>query len=106
MRLRSLIVGAIAVAGVLAGATASAAATSSRAEPTTPEITCTLKLYSQTPTKLSGFSFGFIHCSKPFGTGVQSSSYTATVNSRTGAATDQGRYTNWFDDGTVSGRSA
>jgi len=103
MRPRSLIVATIAVAGVLAGATASTAATSSRAEPARPEIICTLKLYNQTPTKLAGFSFGFIHCSKPFGTGVQSSTYTATVNPRTSAATDQGRYTNWFDDGTVSG---
>ncbi len=48
------------------------------------------------PTKLSGFSFGFIKCSAPFGNGVQSSTYHATVNPKTGAATDRGSYKNWF----------
>ena len=62
-----------------------------------------LKLYDQTPTRLSGFSFGFIKCSAPFGNGVQSSTYHATVNPKTGAATNRGSYKNWFDTGTAFG---
>ena len=108
MRIKSLIAGTIAIAGVLAGvlvagASASTAATSSPAVRAAPKLVCTLTLYNQTPTKLSGFSFGFIKCSAPFGKGVQSSTYHATVNPKTGAATNRGSYKNWFDTGTVSG---
>ena len=99
MRRRSLLAGAIGIVGVLAvgvpvvGASASTAATS----------TCTFKIYNQTPTQLSGFAFGYTNCSEPFGTGVQSSTYRATVNAKTGAATNKGAYKNWFDTGTVHG---
>jgi len=108
MRIRSRTSGAIAIAGVLAGvlvagASASTAATSSPAGPAPPRLVCTLKIYNQTPTKLSGFSFGFIKCSAPFGNGVQSSTYHATVNPQTGAATNRGSYKNWFDTGTAFG---
>jgi len=105
MRSKSLLAGAIAIGGVLAvgvpvvGAAASTAATSSGAAKTT----CTFKIYDQTPTKLSGFSFGYVNCQKPFGNGVQSATYTATVNTKTGAATNKGSYQNWFDTGTLYG---
>ena len=105
MRRKSLLAGAIAIVGVLAvgvpvvGAAASTAATSSGAT----KVTCTFKIYNQTPTHLSGFAFGYVNCSAPFGTGVQSSTYSATVNSKTGAATNKGAYKNWFDAGTVHG---
>ncbi len=102
---KSLLAGAIAVVGVLAvgvpavGAAASSAATSSGAAKTT----CTYKIYNQTPTKLSGFSFGYVSCPQPFGPGVQSATYTATVNTKTGAATNNGTFKNWFDAGTLYG---
>jgi hypothetical protein len=102
---KSLLACAIAVAGVLAvgvpvvGAAASTSASSSGAT----KITCTFRNYNQTPTKLSGFSFGYISCPQPFGPGVQSATYTATVNTTTGAATLKGAYKNWFDTGTVYG---
>ena len=105
MRRKSLLAGAIAIVGVLAvgvpvvDAAASTAATSSGATNTT----CTYKIYNQTPTQLSGFAFGYVNCSEPFGHGVQSSTYRATVNAKTGAATNRGSYKNWFDDGTVHG---
>jgi hypothetical protein len=105
MRRRSLLACAIAAVGVLAvgvpvvGAATSIAATSSGAS----TITCTFKNYSQTPKQLSGFSFGYISCPQPFGPGVQSATYSATVNSKTGAATLKGTYKNWFDTGTVYG---
>ena len=105
MRSKSLLAGAIAIVGVLAvgvpvvGAAASTAATGSGAAKTT----CTFKNYNQTPTKLSGFSFGYANCQKPFGNGVQSATYTATVNTKTGAATSTGSYQNWFDTGTLYG---
>ena len=105
MRRKSLLAGAIAIVGVLAvgvpivDAAASTAATSSGATNTT----CTFKIYNQTPTQLSGFAFGYVNCSEPFGRGVQSSTYRATVNAKTGAATNKGSYKNWFDDGTVHG---
>jgi hypothetical protein len=105
MRSKSLLAGAIAIVGVLAigvpvvDAAASTAATSSGAAKTT----CTYKIYNQTPTKLSGFSFGYVNCQKPFGNGVQSATYTATVNTKTGAATSKGSYKNWFDTGTLYG---
>jgi hypothetical protein len=105
MRRKSLLACAIAVAGVLAvgvpvvGAAASNAATS----PAATKITCTFKNYSQTPKQLSGFSFGNISCPQPFGPGVQSATYTSTVNAKTGAATLKGTYKNWFDTGTVYG---
>jgi hypothetical protein len=105
MRRKSLLAGAIAIVGVLAvgvpvvGAAASTTATSSGAT----KITCTFKIYNQTPTQLSGFAFGYVNCSKPFGTGVQSSTYRATVNAKTGATTNKGAYKNWFDTGTTHG---
>jgi hypothetical protein len=105
MQRKSLLAGAIAIAGVLAvgvpvgGAAASTTATSSGATNTS----CTFKIYNQTPTQLSGFAFGYVNCSDPFGHGVQSSTYHATVNAKTGAATNKGSYKNWFDDGTVHG---
>ena len=105
MRRKSLLAGAIAIAGVLAvgvpvaGAAASTAATSSGAT----KITCTFKIYNQTPKQPSGFAFGYINCSEPFGNGVQSSTYRAPVNAKTGAATNKGSYKNWFDAGTVHG---
>jgi len=100
----SLLAAAIAIAGVLAvgvpvaGAAASTAATSSGAT----KITCTYKIYNQTPTQLSGFSFGNVRCPQPFGRGVQSATYSATV-AKTGAATEKGTYKNWFDAGTLYG---
>jgi len=105
MRSKSLLAGAIAIVGVLAvgvpviGAAASTAATGSAA----PKTTCTFKNYNQTPKKLSGFTFASVNCQKPFGNGVQSATYTATVNTKTGAATIKGPYKNWFDTGTLSG---
>ena len=105
MRNKSLLAGAIAIVGVLAvglpvvGAAASTAATSSGAT----KITCAFKIYNQTPTKLSGFSFAYINCQKPFGNGVQSATYSATLNTETGAATNKGADKNWFDAGTTYG---
>jgi len=105
MRSKSLLAGAIAIVGALAvgvpviGAAASTAATSSAAATTT----CTFKNYNQTPKKLSGFTFGYINCPKPLGNGVQSATYTATVNTKTGAATSKGSYQNWFGTGTLYG---
>jgi hypothetical protein len=105
MRSKSLLAGATAVVGSLAlgvpvvGAAASTAATSSAAAKTT----CTYKINNQTPTKLSGFSFGYVNCPEPFGNGVQSATYTATLNTKTGAATTKGSYRNWFDTGTLYG---
>ena len=104
MRRKSLLAATIAIAGVLAvgvpvaGAAASTAATSSGAT----KITCTYKIYNQTPTQLSGFSFGYIRCPQPFGRGVQSATFSATV-AKTGAATEKGTYKNWFDAGTLYG---
>src|SRR5208283_2582927 len=105
MRRKSLLAGATAIVGVLAvgvpvvGAAASTAATNSGPAKTT----CTFKNYNQTPTKLSGSSFGYVNCPKPFGHGVQSATYTATVNTKTGAATSKGPFQNWFDTGTLYG---
>ena len=105
MRRKSLLAGAIAIAGVLAvgvpvvGAAASTTATSPKAT----KITCTFKNYIQTPKQLSGFSFGYISCPKPIGHGVQSATYSATVNAKTRAATEKGSYTNWFAAGTLYG---
>ncbi len=105
MRSRSLLAGAIAIVGLLTlgvpavGAAASTAVTSSAAATTT----CTFKNYNQTPKKLSGFSFGYVNCQKPFGNGVQSTTYTATLNTKTGAATSKGSYQNWFGTGTLYG---
>ena len=105
MRRKSLLAGATAIAGVLAvgapvaGAAANAAATG----PAATKITCTYKNYDQTPKQLTGFSFGYISCPKPFGPGVQSATYRATVNAKTGAATEKGSFKNWFDAGTVQG---
>jgi hypothetical protein len=105
MRSKSVLAGTIAIVGMLAvavpvvSATTSMAATSSAAVKTT----CTFRNYNQTPTKLSGFSFGYVNCQKPFGNGVQSATYSATVNTKTGAATTKGSYKNWFDTGTLYG---
>jgi hypothetical protein len=105
MRNKSLLAGAIAIVGVLAvgvpvvGAAASTGATGSGAA----KITCTFKIYNQTPTKLSGFSFGYVNCQTPFGKGVQSATYSATLNAITGAATNKGAYKNWYDAGTTHG---
>ena len=119
MRSKSLLGGAVAIAafaGVAAcsssSGTASPAATKSGSAAALPtaatssgatKITCTFKIYSQTPTKLSGFAFGYVNCPQPFGNGVQSSTYSATVNAATGAATNKGAYKNWFDAGTTQG---
>ena len=119
MRSKSLLAGAVAIAacaGVAAcsssSGTASPAATKSASAAALPtaatssgatKITCTLKIYNQTPTKLSGFTFAYINCPQPFGNGVQSSTYSATVNTATGAATNKGADKNWFDAGTTHG---
>jgi hypothetical protein len=105
MRRKYVIAGAIAIAGVLAvgvpvvGAAAGTAATSSGAT----TITCTYKVYNQTPTQLSGFTFAYINCPQPFGPGVESATFTATVNAQTGAVTEEGTYKHWYDTGTVHG---
>jgi hypothetical protein len=103
MRRKYVLAGAIATAGVLAVgvpvAAASTAATSSKAT----TITCTYKDYNQTPTQLSGFTFAYINCPQPFGPGVESSTYTATVNTQTGTLTEEGTYKHWYDTGTVHG---
>jgi len=105
MRRKSLLAGAIAAAGVLAvsAPVIDAAASTAAASPGAAKTTCTFRIYSQTPTRLSGFAFGYVKCSDPFGNGVQSSTYRATVNAKTGAATNEGSYKNWFDAGTVYG---
>ena len=88
----------IAIVGVLAADVAGSTAATKA-----PKITCTFKNFSQTPQQLSGFGFGYIRCPQPFGRGVQSATYSETVNATTGAATLKGTFTNWFDAGTVYG---
>ena len=91
----------IAIAGALAaGGIASTAA----AKATTTKITCEYTAYNPTPLQLSGVVVGFIKCSQPFGKGVVSATYSATIDPTTGAGTATGRWTKWFLDGTVHGR--
>jgi len=105
MRRKSLLAGAIAAAGMLAvsAPVTDAAASTAAASPGAATTTCTFTIHNQTPTRLSGFAFGYVKCPGPFGNGVQSSTYRATINAKTGAATNDGLYTNWFDAGTVYG---
>lgn len=107
MRRNYVLAGAIAIAGVLAvgvpvvgaAASTSTAATDSGAR----TITCTEKTYNQTPTQASGFTFAYVNCPRPFGPGVSSGTYTATVNAQTGTVTEEGTYKHWYDTGTVHG---
>jgi hypothetical protein len=88
----------IAIAGALtAGVVASTAAT------TATKITCKFTEYNPTPTNPSGVVVGFTSCSKPWGNGVISATYSSTFNSTTGAGTAKGTWTKWFLAGTVHG---
>jgi hypothetical protein len=89
----------IAMVGALSAAVApsSAAATATR-------ITCNSREYNPTPTQLSGVVFQLTNCSKPFGHGVVSASYSSTFNQATSGGTEQGRWTKWFLTGTLHGR--
>jgi hypothetical protein len=89
----------IAIAGALAGGVAaSTAATKAK------KITCNTTEYNPAPSQLSGVIVGFTSCSKPFGKGVVSATYSATVNMTTGAGTSHGTFTKWLLTGTAHGR--
>ena len=60
--------------------------------------------YNPTPSNLSGIYFVVDRCPKPFGNGVESGTYTSTVNMTTGAGTIKGTFTRWFLTGTDHGR--
>ena len=88
----------IAIAGALAaGVAASTAATGAT------RITCTTTEYNPTPTSASGVVVGLTSCSKPFGNGAVSATYTSTFDPTTGAGTDTGPFTKWLLTGTVHG---
>ena len=99
-----LLAGAIAVVGVLAVGVpiAGAAEGTATTRPGARTITCSIMTYNQTPNQLSGFTFGYISCPKPFGNGVQSGTYSVTVTA-TGAVIQKGTFTSWFDTGTTHG---
>jgi hypothetical protein len=99
--MRRLIPHAIVIAS--AGALTAGVATSTAAA-TATKVTCNTTEYNPTPTNASGVVLGFTSCSKPFGSGVVSASYTSTFNSATGAGTDSGPFTKWLLTGTVHGR--
>ena len=84
----------IAIAGALAaGVAASTAATGAT------RITCNTTEYNHTPTKASGVVVGLTSCSKPFGNGAVSATYTSTFDPTTGAGTDTGPFTKWLGCG-------
>ncbi|HYB27522.1 MAG TPA: hypothetical protein VEF89_12955 [Solirubrobacteraceae bacterium] len=88
---------AIAITGALgANVAASSAAIATR-------ITCSATEYNPTPTQASGVVVGVTNCSKPFGTGVISASYTSTFDPTTSTGTDNGPFTKWFLTGTLRG---
>jgi len=88
----------IAIVGALAaGVAASTAATKAT------KIKCTATSYNPTPTNPSGVYFLISSCSKPEGNGVESGTYTATVNTTTRAGTLKGTFTHWLLTGTDHG---
>ena len=99
--MRKLIPVAIAVATISAlvtGVTAGSAATK------VTTVKCKATEYNPTPKDLSGVVLGFTSCSKPLGNGVVSATYSAVVNTTTGAGTAHGTFTKWLATGTVRGR--
>ena len=89
----------IAIIGALgAGVAASSGATIGT------RVTCNATEYNPTPTQASGVVLGVTNCSKPFGNGVISATYTSTFNPTTSAGTDNGPFTKWFLTGTFHGR--
>jgi hypothetical protein len=88
----------IALIGALgAGVAASGAATMAT------KITCNATEYNPTPTQASGVVVGLTNCSKPFGSGMISATYTSTFDPTTSAGTDDGPFTKWFLTGTLHG---
>jgi len=86
------------VSALVASVTASTAATKATT------IKCKSTEYNPTPKDSSGVIIGFTSCSKPLGNGVISATYSASVNTTTGAGTAHGTFTKWLATGTVHGR--
>ncbi len=87
----------IAIVGALAAGVAASAATKAKT------IKCNTTEYNPTPTKASGVVVGLLRCSKPWGNGVISASYSSTFNATTGAGTANGTFTKWLLTGTIHG---
>lgn len=86
--------------GVLAVAL-SAASVAAKSSPKKMRLSCTATVYNVDFPKLSGLGFGDLHCSRPFGTGVQRARNKSSVVGSTVKVT--GSFKNFFDDGTNSG---
>ena len=90
----------IGASGVLVIAL-SAASVAAKSSAKTRRLSCTATAYNVDFPQLSGLAFGQLHCSKPFGTGVQRAHNKASVAGSTEKVT--GSFKNFFDDGTTSG---
>ena len=64
-------------------------------------VDCKATAYNVDFPKLSGLAFAHLHCTKPFGFGVQNAHSTTSIVGSTVHVT--GSFTNFFDDGTDSG---
>jgi len=71
---------------------------------TAARITCRSTEYNPTPTQAAGVVVGLVRCSRPFGRGVISASYTSTFDPTTSSGTDNGPFRKWFLTGTLHGR--
>jgi opacity protein-like surface antigen len=86
-----------ALLATLAGSTAAAA----QAGPV-KTVTCAVVLNNVAPPGLTGEEFGTVRCPSVFGNGVVHDTYTVTPESGT-TGTVNGRYTEYFDEGTIRG---
>ena len=76
-----------------------------RSTPTPPsnakKLTCTAKSYNQSYPHTSGMAFGLLKCPKPFGAGVQESTFKESITAAKVKVT--GKFTNFYDTGTLRG---
>jgi hypothetical protein len=103
----SLVGAAIIAALLIAAAAAVAAKTPVKAKPVTTKVTCTLALTAEvpagdtvvTPGDPQGTQFGFVHCGKLFGSGVQTDPYAQTSSGDV-----VGSYRQYFATGSIHGQ--
>lgn len=89
----------VSAALILAPGAGAVAKPGARPKAKATNFTCTQKHYNVSYPKTSGFAFGLLKCSKPFGEGVQYNTFKESISKQ--QVKLSGTFKDFFDDGTI-----